>query len=106
MEKYRWIFKEYHIEIPEIDRKELKWEDFLEQTYKYKNKALMEIEKAYGFNGIYSFAQTVGCRYILLVNSFIFVHIFFSGLLYAVSVIPLNMTLIRSYYTLYITSPS
>ena len=63
LEKYRWIFKEYHIEIPEIDRKELKWEDFLEQTYKYKNKALMEIEKAYGFNGIYSFAQTVGCPY-------------------------------------------
>lgn len=63
MEKYRWIFKDYHIEIPEIDRKELKWEDFLEQTYKYKNKALMEIEKAYGFNGIYSFVQTVGCPY-------------------------------------------
>lgn len=63
LESYRWIFKEHYIEIPEIDRKELKWEEFVEQTYKYKNKVLMEIEKTYGFNGIYSFAQTVGCPY-------------------------------------------
>lgn len=63
LEKYRWIFKEHYIEIPEIDRKELKWEEFVDQTYKYKNKVLMEIEKTYGFNGIYSFAQTVGCPY-------------------------------------------
>lgn len=63
LEKYRWIFKEYHMEIPEIDRKELKWEDCLEETYKYKNKILMEIEKKYGFNGIYSFAQIVECPY-------------------------------------------
>lgn len=63
LEKYRWIFKEHYIEIPEIDRKELKWGEFVDQTYKYKNKVLMEIEKTYGFNGIYSFAQTVGCPY-------------------------------------------
>lgn len=63
LESYRWIFKDYYIEIPEIERKGLEEEEIIEQTYKYKNKVLMEIEKTYGFNGIYSFAQTVGCPY-------------------------------------------
>lgn len=63
VEKYRWIFKDYYIEIPEIERKRLEEEETIEQIYKYKNKILMEIEKTYGFNGIYSFTQTVGCPY-------------------------------------------
>lgn len=63
LEKYRWTFKDYHIEIPEIDRREFKFEEYVEQTYKYKNKVLMEIENSFGFNGIKSFAQKVECPY-------------------------------------------
>lgn len=63
LEKYRWIFKNTYIQIPEINCNILKWEESIEQAHKYKNKILMKVEQVYGFTGICSFAKIVKCPY-------------------------------------------
>ncbi len=60
LERYKWIFKEAYVEILEIDRRKIGWEIATEQVRKYKNQVILEIERAYGFDGVCRFAQIVG----------------------------------------------
>ncbi len=61
LERFRWIFKDSYVDIVEIDKRHLGWEETFEQSCIYKYNAIAQIEQSYGFNGIRQFVKMVGC---------------------------------------------
>lgn len=61
LDRYKWIFKDSYVDIVEIDKRHLKWEDTFEQTCIYKYNAIAQIEQSYGFNGVCKFVKNVEC---------------------------------------------
>ena len=61
LEKNKWLFEDRYVEIVEIDRTGLSYEEIYSKTCKYKNQAILDIEAAYGFDGICEFVKMVKC---------------------------------------------
>ena len=61
LERFRWIFKDSYVDIIEIDKRHLGWEETFKQSCIYKYNAIAQIEQSYGFNGIRQFVKMVGC---------------------------------------------
>ena len=61
LDRYKWIFKDSYVDIVEIDKRHLKWEDAFKQTCIYKYNAIAQIEQSYGFEGVCQFIKAVGC---------------------------------------------
>ena len=61
LDRFRWIFKDSYVDIVEIDKRHLGWEETFEQSCIYKYNAIAQIEQSYGFNGIRQFVKMVGC---------------------------------------------
>lgn len=65
LERYRWIFHEDYVNIPEIDIRDLTGVEADKKIMLYKYNAIEDIEKSYGFKGVIQFVKNVGAPYMV-----------------------------------------
>lgn len=61
LDRYKWIFKDPYVDIVEIDKRNLEWDEASEQSCIYKYNAITQIEQSYGFKGVCQFVKSVKC---------------------------------------------
>ena len=61
LDRYKWIFKDPYVDIVEIDKRNLEWDEAYEQSCIYKYNAITQIEQSYGFKGVCQFIKSVKC---------------------------------------------
>lgn len=61
LERFKWIFKDSHVDIVEIDKQHLDWKEASDRIHNYKYNAIAEIEQVYGLKGVCQFVKVVGC---------------------------------------------
>ena len=65
IQKYRWIFKDRHLESLEIDRRDHDFPAIYKEQVRIRSNALREIYNTHGIAGIYEFTQQVECPLIV-----------------------------------------